>query len=49
MSLLSRRVFGAFCLSLDVYILLVSIVLLYDMFHVVLFSLTEVGNITVCN
>jgi len=34
-------------LSLHVYILLVLIVLLYDMFHFVPFSLTEVGDNTV--
>lgn len=48
-SLLSQRFFVAFHLSLHVYILLVLIVLVYDMFHVVPFSLTEVGDKTVCN
>jgi len=47
--MLSQRFFVAFHLSLHVYVLLVLIVLLYDMFHVLPLSLTEVGNNTVCN
>ena len=49
MSLLSERFFVAFHLSLHVHILLVLIVLLYDMFHVVPFLPTEVGDNTVCS